>query len=1440
MPAQWFDRAQSTPQAAPAGSRRRLALRRRPALESLEGRQLLSTFTVSNEADGGTGSLRQAIINSNSTAATQSSPNIISFSGLFNIVQIQLQSQLPAITQPVKIDGTTANSYNGNHPVVQLIGNYAGSGALGLDITASGTQVKALAIDGFNAGGVLINDASNVGLDHDYVGLNPSANATGQDVSGNVIYEGNGTYGVTINSDVYGSSTGDVLSSDVVSANSFNGIILSGASTTKNVVSGTIIGSDNTGAAVVDHPGNALGNGQHGGGGSGVVINQGASYNTIGGTTAAARDVILGNKSYGVYITDGNTVHNIVEGDAIGTDITGTHGNDGSGHSYGNGSSGVAIVFAANYNIVSGTPTAPEVISDNAGDGILISGSMTASNQVSGVDIGTDQTGEKALPNAGDGVAVNSAATLNFIGVASSPANVISGNAGNGVSLSGFNTDENFIENDLIGIDAKGTTGLGNAQDGVLLSGQASSNFLGYAASGSGNVISGNGTWGVYISDAGTSGNTVANDIIGLTAAGNAPVPNNNNGVDIVYGAQANTIGGTTAAARNVISGNLHEGVLIGFAGTANNVVEGNFIGTDSTGKALPGISSQVDGVYVGLGAGSNTIGGQNPTVAINTAAWNVISGNQHSGILVTDSGTTGTVICGNFIGTDVTGTTILSNFGNGITIAAGTSNTTVGAETSGSGNLNVISGNAGDGLAITSSSGNNISFDYFGVDINNQKALPNAGNGVSIHSVSGNRVNLNLIKNNGGYGILTDTAASNNAWYYDSIYGNTKGGIATPTDASPQPPPQLITDSVAAGQTTITGVVFASPDHSATLVVQIYVSPASSAPASIQGLTFVGQANVTTDANGNALFTATLSKVYGPGQIFTATVDYAVSNTSVFSNALAVPVLVPPTLAAIPSQTIAPGQRFVMNLQGSDPAGLPLSYTATVDSLAYHLKSTLGLQETGGSFHTNLLGGNEQWIQGNGGGWYYMLPSGALYAWSGSGLTGTLVAQLDTSYNANPSLLVGAQPGQGQATASTFGSSLTIIPSSGFTGLLFVTATASDGYNTASQPFQLTLAAPTLATTPAVTSQTPASGATGVAVSAPITATFNEAVQQSAISFTLTGPGGAAVPATLGYNASTNTATLTPLSNLAASKTYTATVSGAKATSGAAMSGQVSWSFTTSATATFIKADTKTLGSWKGTYGAQGYDIVSGPASLPAGDTVTPSKQSTYTWTTTSTDPRALQVPGSSNRVAAVWFSSSSFTVDVNLGDGQAHNLELYFVDWDSNSRSEKVQLSDAASGTVLDTESIASFHGGEYLDWKVGGHLLVTITLVGGPNAVLNGLFLDPPQVTSAAALVSASAPDGGPIPASSADSLTIPTTASGVKPAVSQHQIASGSRGESRPGGEGSQAGTHAGGRTHKIARHPSGHDAITTKSHQKATIFMPSANVRSHLLLRRRFI
>jgi hypothetical protein len=171
----------------------------------------------------------------------------------------------------------------------------------------------------------------------------------------------------------------------------------------------------------------------------------------------------------------------------------------------------------------------------------------------------------------------------------------------------------------------------------------------------------------------------------------------------------------------------------------------------------------------------------------------------------------------------------------------------------------------------------------------------------------------------------------------------------------------------------------------------------------------------------------------------------------------------------------------------------------------------------------------------------------------------------------------------------------------------------------------------------------------------------------------------------------------------------------------------------TTASAAAFLGTDATTQGTWTGTYGAQGYDVIRAAASLPSYATVTPSGQSGYTWASSTTDVRALQVPGGTSRIAACWYSPTSFQVDVNLSDGRPHGLELYFVDWDSTSRAEQVQISDAASGAVLSTQSISSFHNGLYLDYAVSGHIKITITRTGGANAVLSGLFLGPTSPAS-----------------------------------------------------------------------------------------------------------
>ncbi len=81
--------------------------------------------------------------------------------------------------------------------------------------------------------------------------------------------------------------------------------------------------------------------------------------------------------------------------------------------------------------------------------------------------------------------------------------------------------------------------------------------------------------------------------------------------------------------------------------------------------------------------------------------------------------------------------------------------------------------------------------------------------------------------------------------------------------------------------------------------------------------------------------------------------------------------------------------------------------------------------------------------------------------------------------------------------------------------------------------------------------------------------------------------------------------------------------------------------------------------------------------------------------------------------------------TFNLDFTDGQVHEVSLYAVDWDSTARSEQVQILDAATGTVLDTETLSSFHGGEYLSWNLSGNVAIKVTRLGGPNAVINGLF-------------------------------------------------------------------------------------------------------------------
>jgi len=171
-------------------------------------------------------------------------------------------------------------------------------------------------------------------------------------------------------------------------------------------------------------------------------------------------------------------------------------------------------------------------------------------------------------------------------------------------------------------------------------------------------------------------------------------------------------------------------------------------------------------------------------------------------------------------------------------------------------------------------------------------------------------------------------------------------------------------------------------------------------------------------------------------------------------------------------------------------------------------------------------------------------------------------------------------------------------------------------------------------------------------------------------------------------------------------------------------------------AAASFLGTDLLTQGNWKGTYGSDGYSVINDSSSYPAYAVVTPSGDSAYTWAATTTDVRALERGVISGRIAACWYASS-FSVAVNLTDGNPHRVALYLLDWDSDTRVTRVDVLNAATQQVLATQTVRSYNPGVYLLWNLQGNVVLRLTNVGGVNAVLSGLFFDPPSSTTTYAL-------------------------------------------------------------------------------------------------------
>jgi titin len=696
------------------------------------------------------------------------------------------------------ISGNVANGvalYSGASGNV-VAGNYIGTDAGGtLDLgngvegvnvigvtnnTIGGSTAGAQnVISGNDAHGVFLSGASGNILAGNYIGTNAAGTgALGNGGQGVVIRDGSLSNRVGTDAD----GVNDAAERNVISGNIGHGVAFD-AGANGNIVAGNYIGTDASGESDVGNRGNGV-----------VIIN--SANNTIGGTTAAARNVVSGNDAWGINMSGSGATGNMIQGNLIGTDAAGTA-------ALGNTQSGILLHSGSSDNTIGGLAAgARNIVSGNGGHGIQIASGT--SNRIQGNSIGTDVTGTLDRGNGGAGVVLSAGATGNLIGGSAAGAgNLVSGNdTWAGVYLVDAGTADNRIQGNRIGTDAAGTAPLGNSPDGVRLQGGASNNTIGtdadeVADAAEGNLISGNVQSGVVLNSAGTTGNVVAGNRIGTNVTGTAAVPNQQHGVLIVGGASSNRIGTdgdgvNDTAERNVISGNVGNGVLLTGAGTANNVVAGNFIGTDVTGTAALG--NLANGVIIIFGASANRVGTGGDGVA-DSAERNVISANVFVGVRIAGTGTgaSNNVVAGNLIGTDVTGTIALGNHEEGIRINLGARFNRVGTNGDGvadAAERNVISGNASSGVQISGSGTdqNVVAGNFIGVDATGGAALGNGDHGIYV--VSGAK----------GTRIGTDGDGVADAAERNVVSGNGIDGVKVQGRFSTDPPTLTTEETVVAG----------------------------------------------------------------------------------------------------------------------------------------------------------------------------------------------------------------------------------------------------------------------------------------------------------------------------------------------------------------------------------------------------------------------------------------------------------------------------------------------------------------------------------------------------------------------------------------------------------------------------------------------------------------
>ncbi|HZN69103.1 MAG TPA: right-handed parallel beta-helix repeat-containing protein, partial [Tepidisphaeraceae bacterium] len=321
--------------------------------------------------------------------------------------------------------------------------------------------------------------------------------------------------------------------------------------------------------------------------------------------------------------------------------------------------------------------------------------------------------------NRGYGVSLEGSGVNRVGGIGPDGRNVISANGRQGVRLVGAASVDNSIRNNYVGTDPSGSLDRGNGGNGIeigafeVAQGYASRTVIGGTDPAARNVVSGNAFSGIVLIGEAVTGNVIRGNYVGTNAAGDAAVANdvhgilltlpvNNFGVALAGSATGNTIGGAVPGAGNLVSGNRRHGIfLVGDA--SDNVVQGNFVGTDASGSADVGNAQEGillrDAADIGVGGpADNLIGGDTG------GAGNVVSGNGGNGITLSGPTTTHNSLRGNFVGTNALGTGPLRNDGHGVFLDNRSSGNLVGDDDTPGDDApggNTIAYNGGHGVVV-------------------------------------------------------------------------------------------------------------------------------------------------------------------------------------------------------------------------------------------------------------------------------------------------------------------------------------------------------------------------------------------------------------------------------------------------------------------------------------------------------------------------------------------------------------------------------------------------------------------------------------------------------------------------------------------------------------------------------------------------------------------